>query len=176
MRGPKPRNDGKRVCYKCKIEKELIFNFHKDSTCPLGYSKVCKECYKISNKKKNRQIKVKTDITACFSRRCSAIKHRSKIKELQFDLTPNYLLELYNKQQGKCYYTNRNMKMDIDQYTRIDGWSVDRLTPNLGYVMGNVVLCCFDINAMKNDRTEDEFREYLSERILGLQNYISRES
>lgn len=38
--------------------------------------------------------------------------------------------------------------------------SVDRLTPKLGYVKGNVVLCTYSSNWAKNSRTEDEFYSF----------------
>lgn len=38
-----------------------------------------------------------------------------------------------------------------------DGISLDKLTPELGYVEGNVVFCAFRVNTMKGPLTEAEF-------------------
>lgn len=173
-RGRVPRNDGKRVCYKCKAEKELSGGFHKDSCFALGYSKVCKECYKISNKLKNRIKKIKTDIDTHLIRRCATIKHRAKTGEIPYNLTPSYLRQIYDLQNGKCYYTGRLMRLDCSPNNVFESLSVDRLTPSKGYVEGNVVLCTQVINAMKNYRTEEEFKEYLKEKVEEFTQYLSR--
>lgn len=47
--------------------------------------------------------------------------------------------------------------------------SVDRLTPKIGYVKGNVVLCTGKSNTSKSDRTELEFYSFC-EKVLATKN------
>lgn len=71
------------------------------------------------------------------------------------DLTVDYLINLFNQQSGKCYYTGSNM--NIGGPLSRDSLSLERLTPLHGYVQGNVVWCSYLLNTMKQNLTEQEF-------------------
>jgi hypothetical protein len=71
-------------------------------------------------------------------------------------LTVQYLVTQWEKQNGLCYYTGLPMDWKANGVKQ-DGMSLDRLSPDLGYVCGNVVFCMFQINTMKGKSTEDEF-------------------
>ena len=82
---------------------------------------------------------------------------RSVKKTREFTITIQDIEQLWEKQQGLCYYTNQSMKLarDDNRYSV----SIDRLDTNIGYVPGNVVLCCATVNIMKNDLSLTEFTE-----------------
>lgn len=165
--------DGHKWCYKCRETKPVEGGFSKDRTVYGGYSKLCKSCISKSNKNKNRKKKIKTDVEYYLRTKCTRIKHRAKKDGISFDLTPRYLTELYHSQNGLCYYTEEPMRIDCDRVTP-DSMSLDRLDPTKGYVEGNVVLCQTSMNAMKQDRTEAEFREFLERRIEQWLRYLDR--
>ncbi len=74
---------------------------------------------------------------------------RSKYPEVKSDLTTEYLLNIWNEQDGKCYYTGEPMIFGARQGKAIpNSASLDRLIPELGYVKGNVVWCTFFCNTM----------------------------
>jgi hypothetical protein len=90
-------------------------------------------------------------------------KHRSgKIKTLDFELTIEFLDTLYEKQNGKCYYTGRTLilpQKDVSFTDNLSSWnvSVDRIDSNRGYYQDNVVLCVSDANMAKQSMTEKDF-------------------
>lgn len=76
-------------------------------------------------------------------------KSRSSIRGLEFDLTDDFLLKLYDDQNGLCYYTGYPLKLDGD--ISFDTMSLDRVDSSKGYIKGNVVFCLNCINRMKGD-------------------------
>lgn len=91
---------------------------------------------------------------------------RTKYLDVVSDLTTEYLLDLYNQQQGKCYYSNELMIFGAKQGKALPNTaSLDRLVPERGYTQGNVVWCTFFINTMKGGLTENDFYN-LMQKIL----------
>ncbi len=74
-----------------------------------------------------------------------------------------HLRELWEQQQGRCHYTGRTMALTGYHAGNIHTATVDRQVPALGYVRGNVVLCCSFVNRMKQDFTLDELLDYCEE-------------
>lgn len=72
------------------------------------------------------------------------------------DLSVDYLVGLWNKQQGLCYYTGIPMNWN-SAGIESDCFSLDKLNPKIGYMKGNVVFCRYVINTMKWNRSEEEF-------------------
>lgn len=74
---------------------------------------------------------------------------------------PAFLVALWSKQEGRCFYTGLPMLTDAkgSPYSV----SVDRRDSSVGYVEGNVVLCLMAINFMKNDWSEGELRILLDD-------------
>ena len=70
------------------------------------------------------------------------------------------------KQNKTCYWTGKDFDM-ISQYKDksrpVDNFiSVDKLDPDKGYVEGNVVLCLWKVNQLKNNLTSSEFIAFCS--------------
>lgn len=93
---------------------------------------------------------------------------RTKYPAVLSDLTTEYLLDLYNKQESKCYYSGETMIFGAKQGKALPNTaSLDRLIPEKGYVRGNVVWCTFFVNTMKGGLTENEFYQFMN-RILNI--------
>lgn len=60
-----------------------------------------------------------------------------------FDLTRQQLIDLYNKQNGRCYYSNIVMSTKPSSHWKC---SLERLDNDKGYTIDNVVLCCHEFN------------------------------
>ncbi len=84
-----------------------------------------------------------------FWDKCSNYKHRAKIKNLDFDLDYQFLIEIYNQQKGCCYYTGIEMKLigEMD----FDTLSLDRINSDKGYTKDNVVFCLLCVNFLKSN-------------------------
>ena len=74
------------------------------------------------------------------------------------DLTSEYLINLYNEQEGKCYYTGVTLECTFGKKKVIaNSMSLDKLDPKGGYIQGNVVWCTYWVNTAKWNHTEEEF-------------------
>ena len=77
-------------------------------------------------------------------------KNRSKSKNILCDITPEYLLELWLEQDGRCCVSGVEFNLDRPDefgHCRWNAPSLDRIKPELGYTKGNVRLVCYQINA-----------------------------
>lgn len=86
-------------------------------------------------------------------------KARIKAKKYNFPctITPDQLVNQWNSQNGCCYYTGIPMSTE---YNLRETVSIDKIDPMLGYVDGNVVLCCLIVNIMKLDMLYGELLEW----------------
>ena len=104
------------------------------------------------------------NLKAIIQHKLCSWKGNAKRKNVPFDLTTDFLINLWKGQKGRCYYTNKELNItsgqgrgDITLVSRPDQFSLDRLIPSLGYVRGNVVWCGWLINTMKNLMSEEQF-------------------
>lgn len=74
--------------------------------------------------------------------------------DLEYNLTPEYIQQLLEKQNYKCFYTGVELK---DSDSKFEKPTIDRIDSSKGYIKENVVICTWAINAMKNDMTIEEF-------------------
>jgi hypothetical protein len=85
----------------------------------------------------------------------SHIEWSAKKRGLEFLVTKEFLWDLFLKQDGKCYYTQLDIDLNVRNKTMTA--SVDRINSNLGYTEGNVVWVHKDVNIMKNKFTKEYF-------------------
>ncbi len=170
----KPFFDGTKKCCICHIKKTAD-EFPKNRSSFDGYGKICKDCFSnmpsVKKHYKNKSEKNKSDLEFYLKNKASHIKSRLKMKKRNLDnnVTGELLIELYKKQNGRCYYSG--IEINHNQDCSFDSISVDRLDSNIGYIEGNVVLCANGINAMKGILSELEFKEVLHKVIPGLMLY-----
>ena len=138
-----------------------------------GYRYLYSHCKTCDNK---RTTNFKNKKTETFEGRASYllsnIKRRCKDKNLENEITIEFLIYLWEKQKGRCYYTG--LEMDLKSSRKIEHSyiktnkkvvSVDRIDSSKGYNKNNVVLCCWGINNMKQDYSIEELK-YWSKLIL----------
>lgn len=129
---------------------------------------LCKDLYKGN---KNPNFKHSNSILKFLITRTRDIKSRSKLKKLNFNLTENYLYEIYLKQNGLCFYSGIPMKLDRGNFKTkgqadIDALSVDRIIPEKGYIIDNIVLCCNGINKLKGNDDQNNLSLFLNKLSL----------
>ena len=116
----------------------------------------CKKCNNENCIEYGRRKTKELDINFMFRARAASIKRDKKSLGIPVmeGLGP-YLIELWNLQKGLCYYSE--LEMQLTNYAKNRFFAtVDRIIPELGYVRGNVALCCSIINKMKQDLTLKE--------------------
>lgn len=140
--------DPNRLCRKC-----LVRPPNKDK----NFCQNCRwEMQKISNKKRRDQNPLKYKaIRLASSIKCS----RKKLCE-NIDFGWKFLLELYEKQNGKCFYTGKDLTISFNSGKQADtAMSIDRINPLKGYSKDNIVLCGCRTNVSKSDMSQKEFYE-----------------
>ncbi len=137
-----PKNQRRCICCNTKYQ----------SSRRYGLS--CRDCY-LENRKEMRKL-YKKPMRMWITELLRSLKYRS-IDEC--DLTVDYMMSLWNEQDGKCMYTSFDMRepcfygLGRSYYSA----SVDRIDSNRGYIKGNIVWCCFGANLAKSDFDLDEF-------------------
>lgn len=86
--------------------------------------------------------------------RCYHIKKRAKKEQIEFNLTPIFLKELYEKQNGICAITGNPISHEKGKL------SLDRIIPKNGYIMNNVQWTEKKTNMIKQDLTMEEFVKF----------------
>jgi len=148
-----------KICSVCEVLKP-VKDFKKGISYLDGYSTKCKKC----------EYEICTD-----SRKAYVVKNWAKILFLQakkhnkydFDIDEQFILELYDKQNGKCFWFNVDLKPSNEaKYP----WqpSLDRLDREKGYTKDNVVLACYSANIGRNICSKEMFDEFIEDIRLSL--------
>ncbi len=85
------------------------------------------------------------------------IKERAKKKNLEYNLTDDYLLDLLRIQNYKCALSNISINLSREWRKKQQTASLDRIDNLLGYVKNNVQWVHKDINFMKSTYPQDYF-------------------
>ncbi len=104
----------------------------------------CRICTRIQDK--NRQH--------TLSRRFSNYKARAKKDNRIFNINIDKFKNITNKQ---CEYCGGYSDSDIDEQF----CGIDRIDSSMGYVVDNIVPCCYICNMMKASLTYDEFTNHV---------------
>jgi len=151
--------DNIHTCSRCK-QKLTISNFRvlKNRTYPYLNS-ICRACdnLRTNNFKKNKSETIEGKAYILF---CN-IKRRCYDKHLECDIDEKYIIDLYKKQNGLCYYTGVEMQLSSsDKSENRENVSVDRIDSRQGYLKSNVVLCCWVVNNIKQDLSVNELKKW----------------
>lgn len=145
------------ICNKELFYKQSHFKQIAKPTCSRKCSsKVHKIRYVGSGNPKSSKLTVFERI---FSDRCKNLRLRAEAKKIEFNLTMIDLIDIYNKQNGKCFYSNLNMSLKKKGGIQYDTMSVDRIDSTKGYTKDNIVLCLNSINMFKAQHKLDDIKK-----------------
>jgi len=157
------RLKGLKRCPNCKEIKPLNTEYFVP---PLVYCIFCEPV--LRNKRRISSLK------SVLNSRLKGAKATSKKKGREFNLTLDCLLDLLEKQEGKCFYTGEIMTVGGEErstFTSAFSISIDRVDSSKEYVEGNVVLCCWRVNQMKSEFSVEDLK-FWCERISSCKNKI----
>jgi hypothetical protein len=137
---------------KCRVC-QGVFPRTKDFFYGSGrnFHAICKTCAKEQDSAKYRRFLSSIESYAEHF----VAKRRLLPRWRDGDLTPNDIINQYNKQNGLCFYTGEKLELQADSPKTI---SVDRIDSSISYTKGNIVLCCHIINTMKTDSSVSDFK------------------
>ena len=163
----------KKTCTRCKKIKAVELFDRKAANKIDGRKSWCKECSSKHSIKVWSGYKKDKDNASLSASPYKFLKHwlcnakksfNSKKKPnyrrhpLSFDLGLEDLLELWEKQQGKCALTNITMTHIKGQGRVNTNVSVDRIDGSIKeYRKDNIQLVCYRINMMKHEMDEKDF-------------------
>jgi len=167
----KIEKEGKQCCNVCNTEKTLEhFTFKMNRLRGhKTYRKICKLCHNKKRSDKRNEENKNNSLQQCLLNILDEAKRREKKKKKGFDITLEYLSKMFNDQNGKCYYSGRQMRYNWSKEDfegkRIcpERISIDRIDSNKGYIQGNVVLCCWVANNIKQDLSVEEFNSIIKD-------------
>ena len=148
--------DGKLLCHDCGEYKDVkYFNKHKDMKIRECHATFCTSCRVKRRKEIEPTKKDDLKLIQTLTQRYHGAKERAIKQNAAFNLTLDYLLSLWNEQNGIC--TLSGMQMTFERYKgRIPtNVSVDRIDKDKGYIIGNVQLVCMACNQIKSDWSEE---------------------
>lgn len=80
----------------------------------------------------------------------------------QVEIDEFFVLELFEKQNKKCYWFNVDLiPSNIEKFPNQP--SLDRLDRNIGYTKENVVLACYTANIGRNITSQEVFQVFCDE-------------
>lgn len=146
---------------KCSICKEIknIDQFRSNKGQWAGRKFRLSFCTTCRNKRRNAQLK--SNPLSMLKAKLQGVRQRCKQKKIPCDITAQYLYDMYIEQKGKCFYSDSEMFLGNDMCKRQTSLSVDRVDPNKGYTMGNIVLCTDRMNSIKNNLNLDELKFFI---------------
>lgn len=140
-----------------------------DCECECGIkrrvsaSKLVRGCVKSCQKCKNRgsvnaKWKGHYEISGTYFKNLKmGALTRSGSKAI-FEISPDYIWQLFLKQDRKCALSGLSIAFATDSYSRGTA-SLDRIDSTKGYIEGNVQWVHKEVNRMKTDFTQDRFLE-----------------
>lgn len=87
-------------------------------------------------------------------------KSSAKIRKQEISITPEWILNKFNEQNGKCYWLNIDMIPSILP-NHPQQPSLERLDINLGYTKENTVICCLFANLGRKDNSKEIMTEFI---------------
>lgn len=85
------------------------------------------------------------------------IKASATVRALDFNITREYMWELFQKQNGKCVFSGIDLTFGSVDDKKTTTASLDRIDNNKGYVEGNVQWVHKEINFMRGQMTVENF-------------------
>lgn len=170
-----PENKKCTICLEIEPIDQFYHKTYTSKTTGEKYKRYRPECIGCSKQKFNSYIEENHDLVYSKKKENHKI-HKNNIRFhvqnkiatwrkasiILSDLTVDYLVQLYEQQDGYCYYSNEKMIFGwVDGKVHHNSLSLDKLDPNRGYIQGNVVWCSYLVNTMKQNMSESQFYTYL---------------
>lgn len=124
---------------------------------PIKQCIICGESYKPNTGSvqhcpihyKKHYVNWSLDYKRRVGKLCAMAKNRAKAKNLNFNLTPEYMQKVWEENQGCCALTGIPFELKHSGskgQVHPDAPSIDRISPKLGYIEGNVRLITYHMN------------------------------
>lgn len=143
-----PKNGQRWLC-KCSCGKECVIPLR---TLNSGTSTGCFEC---------GRIKLRKFVNGIPQWLITQTKRSAKNRDLEFNLSIEYLAKVFDKQDGICPLTGFKLKFSTaPKKSEETTASPDRIDNSKGYIEGNVRFVHKIVNKMRNNMSDEEFLKW----------------
>lgn len=151
-----------RYYFKLKCNCDNIFSQRRDYAMKQIISNKILSCGCVKNThpigKKSSKWSGYGDISGWYF---SSIKCKAKKKNILFEITIEYLWNLFLKQNKKCSYTNLDLKFATSRRINPEQTaSLDRIDSDKGYTKDNIQWVHKNVNYMKRSMSHNEFIKF----------------
>ena len=160
--------DGLILCTSCgEYMDESNFSKRSDLKHRNNRDYFCRTCstkrheYNYARSKLSK-IKCNSTIDGFLKNLLQHSKNRKKSRFNDRNIDFDYLLELYNNQNGLCKISGVPMTTIVGGGKIQTNISLDRIDSSIGYVKGNIQLVCAIVNIMKSTLSMSEFMNWVN--------------
>lgn len=111
----------------------------------------CKECKRKQNLEARQNYSDEKRLYKTIQARVLNARDRAKRKGIPCTITKEFILDLWNKQQGLCAISKIPMTYELDNGRIFTNVSLDQKNPGQGYTKDNIQLVCSAINQLKSN-------------------------
>lgn len=154
--------DGKQQCSMCLEWKEVETNFGRSKVSANGYETRCKPC-NTARGQRQRMASIESAMQHLWYCHKKLGSRRSARRAMLADcscVTPEMLVEMWNRQDGRCAVTGVPMTYLMAQGEVYTNVSIDRIDSEFGYIPDNIRLVCKAVNLMKHRMTDKELFQW----------------
>lgn len=141
-----------KACKDCLKELDIEMFDHQTNKKGDFVRSVCRKCQQLS-----RNVNTSKTPESFIKNLYTQLKSTRRNSEYKWDITVEYLYQLYKKQDGKCAISGVNMTWHKGSGKTHYNISIDRKNPDLDYVPTNVQLVCVITNIMKHTLNDVDF-------------------
>lgn len=152
-------NKGYKIYYKVNYETKCIYCGETNPDKFGGTKTVCKECHR----------KHLRNLLPLEERLYNRSKNNAQSQGYEYNLDIKYIKDLLIKQNYKCIYSGIDFQNNFRD--KLTYPTIDRIDSSNGYVKGNVCICTFIVNMMKNNLTVDQFKDLVTKIYNNLNNF-----
>lgn len=149
--------EGKLLCHCCKEYKDISCFTPNGNANPIRNNRksVCRDCDAQNQRERNINLSSHLKLRKCLNFRYLTARGRATRHNIPFNITLDYLLKLWNNQNGKCALSGIEMTYELNKGRTHTNVSIDKIDRTKGYTIGNIQLVCMACNQIKSDMPED---------------------
>lgn len=150
--------DGLLLCHRCHTYKpEELFTPNNTTNAERHFRRhICNSCSTERQREHDMELEASEKLRKCLRFRLLGAKDRALKAGIPFNLTLEFLEELWIKQEGKCALSGLPMTFELKLGRIPTNVSIDKKNRLLGYTQDNVQLVCMAANQAKSDMSEEE--------------------
>lgn len=150
--------DGLLLCHDChQYKDESCFTPNNNKNKIRHYRRyICNDCSAERQRRHDKSLANEDKLIKCLRFRFLGARDRATKAGVPFNLTLDFLKDLWVKQDGKCALSGLPMTFELKLGRTSTNVSIDKKNRLFGYTQDNVQLVCMAANQAKSDMSEEE--------------------